>query len=230
MAGIAFSCPAGNRYVLCCNKDALKQGVLWTTHYLWGERKDCPWRPYILAPEREGRPSVELLAAKKKKKTGKISNLRKPAKVEVVAAEASEQPTEVSERISPLTLCAVLGSRSEPENISPEAQLAAYIGGHLVYEVVGELTDATLVEEYVIYTDSRNTQRLMARWREDKCCYDHRTKKALIVYCEQVAVDLYQQFRGSLVGFDWRASEIRSRLNSAIQDLCDEEVETKQTA
>jgi len=212
------SCPVGNRYVLCCNKDALKQGVLWTTHYLWGERKDCPWRPYILAPERKGRPSAMLVEAKKRKRKGKIANLQKSAKV--TTDDTPEQPTEEPERISPLTLCTgELGSRTEPEDTSTEAELAAYIGGHLVYEVVVEITDATLVEEHVIHTNSRNTQRLMARWKKDEYCYDHRTMKALVVYCEQVAVDLYQEYRGSLVPFDWRATEIRSRLNAAIQDL-----------
>ena len=86
---------------------------------------------------------------------------------------------------------------------STEAQMAAHIGGHLVYEVVVELTDATMVEEHVIYANSINTQRLMARWKQDEYCYDHRTRKTIVVYCEQVAVDLYQQYRGSLVPFDW---------------------------
>ena len=74
------SCPVGNRYVLCCNKDALKKGVLWTTHYLWGECKDCDWKADHFGPGRKGMPRdrfIEIMqAGKKRKRLGKLANLR----------------------------------------------------------------------------------------------------------------------------------------------------------
>ena len=108
---------------------------------------------------------------------------------------------DVSERVSPLTLIRAIGSRQDSGDSSPMGLEASLAGVVLVQEVVVALCEAILIEELVTYTDSRNTQRLMARWRKDEQPYNQRTQKAVDVYCEKLAVDLYQEFRGSLVGF-----------------------------
>ena len=105
----------------------------------------------------------EIPIAKKRKKLAQVANLK------VSTVTEAEQLTRdvVAAPVSPFRLCAVLSSRPEPEDLSPEAQQAALIGGILVHEMVQELSEAMLIEELVIYTDSRNTQRLVGRKMSD---------------------------------------------------------------
>ena len=136
---------------------------------------------------------------------------------------------EVSERVSPLTLTLVLGSKQDTGEPSAMDSGASLVGGVLVQEAVVALCDAILTEELIIYAEARNTHRLMARWRKDEQPYNQQTLKAINVYCEQVAADLYQEFRGSLVSFHWRAGEIHQRLNAAILELCEDVPDKKET-
>ena len=76
-----------------------------------------------------------------------------------------------------------------------------------------------LIEELVTFADARNMHRLMQRWQKDDRPYNQRTQRAVDVYCEQLAVDLYREFRGKLVEFTWRAPEIRLKPNTTIQEL-----------
>lgn len=98
----------GNRYVLCCEKDALKKGILWTTHYHWGERKDCDWKPYHFGPGHQGvEPEVfkERMSRGKKRKRLKLANLQGSTGASKSKKAANkETATDTPERVSPLTL------------------------------------------------------------------------------------------------------------------------------
>ena len=72
--------------------------------------------------------------ARKRKKTGKLANLRK---AETIASK-------VSEPISPLQLSQTIGSRQEPARVSPLAVEVSLLDGLLVHEIVEAVCEAIL--------------------------------------------------------------------------------------